>query len=69
MRHFIILKFSCDAALGTILLHLLLDCLQLLCHPHLALRSPQPLSYCRALCSNKSVIDDFFAKLGGSTGD
>ena len=37
-------------------------------HPNLTLRSPQPLSYCRALCSNKDVIDDFFAKLGGLYG-
>ena len=37
-------------------------------HPHLTLRSPQPLSYCRALCSNKAVVDDFFAKLGSVYG-
>ena len=37
-------------------------------HPKLTLRSPQPLSYCRALCSNKAIIDDFFAKLGGVYG-
>ena len=37
-------------------------------HPKLTLRSPQPLSYCRALCSNKATIDDFFAKLGGVYG-
>ena len=34
-------------------------------HPRLVLRTPQTLSYCRALNSNKFVIDDFFAKLGG----
>ncbi len=33
-------------------------------HPRLTLRTPQPLSYCRALCSNPGVIQDFFAKLG-----
>ena len=37
-------------------------------HPYLTLRSPQPLSYCRALCSNKTVVDDFFAKLGAVYG-
>lgn len=37
-------------------------------HPRLTLRSPQPLSYCRALCSNKETIDDFFEKLGGVYG-
>ena len=37
-------------------------------HPRLVLRTPQPLSYCRALNSNKFVIDDFFAKLGGVYG-
>jgi len=29
-------------------------------HPKLTLRTPQPLSYCRALCSNQQTIDDFF---------
>ena len=33
-------------------------------HPKLTVRSPQPLSYCRALCSNKDTIMDFFVKLG-----
>ena len=37
-------------------------------HPNLTLRSPQPLSYCRALCSNPTIISDFFAKLGGIYG-
>ncbi len=37
-------------------------------HPKLTVRSPQPLSYCRALCSNQSVIDEFFGKLGGVYG-
>lgn len=37
-------------------------------HPKLTLRTPQPLSYARALCSNKAVIDDFFEKLGGIYG-
>ncbi len=26
------------------------------------IRSPQPLSYCRALCSNKETFKDFFAR-------
>ena len=30
----------------------------------LTLRTPQALSYARAVCSNKETIDDFFAKLG-----
>ena len=29
-------------------------------HPNLTLRSPQPLSYSRVLCSNQETIDDFF---------
>ena len=33
-------------------------------HPKLTIMSPQPLSYCRALCSNKDTIMDFFGKLG-----
>ena len=37
-------------------------------HPKLTLRIPQPLSYCRALCSNQEVIDDFFGKLGAIYG-
>ena len=38
------------------------------CHPKLTIRSPQPLSYCRALCSNKDTITDFFSKLGSIYG-
>ena len=34
-------------------------------HSNLTLRT---LSYARALCSNKQVIDDFFAKLGAVYG-
>ena len=34
-------------------------------HPNLTLRTPQPLSSARAAGSNKEVIEDFFAKLGG----
>ena len=34
-------------------------------HPKLTLRSPQPLSYCRALSANDAVVADFFEKLGG----
>ena len=37
-------------------------------HPKLSLRSPQPLSYCRALCSNQETIDEFFGKLGALYG-
>lgn len=37
-------------------------------HPTLTIRTPQPLSYSRALCSNKSTIEDFFAKLGALYG-
>lgn len=37
-------------------------------HPKLTLRTPQPLSYCRALCSNQETIDDFFGKLGALYG-
>lgn len=37
-------------------------------HPYLTLRSPQPLSYCRALCSSKTVVNEFFAKLGAVYG-
>ena len=33
-------------------------------HPKLTIRTPQPLSYCRARCSNKDTIVDFFGKLG-----
>ena len=37
-------------------------------HPRLTIRSPQPLSYCRALCSNMDTINDFFSKLGSIYG-
>ena len=37
-------------------------------HPKLTIRSPQPLSYCRALNSNKEVLSDFFGKLGALYG-
>ena len=37
-------------------------------YPRLTIRTPQPLSYCRALCSNKETIDDFFGKLGALYG-
>ena len=37
-------------------------------HPQLRIRKPQPLSYCRALCSNKETIEEFFAKLGSIYG-
>lgn len=37
-------------------------------HPNLTVRMPQPLSYCRALCSNKETISDFFGKLGALYG-
>ena len=37
-------------------------------HPKLTLHSSQPLSYCRALCSNQETIDDFFGKLGALYG-
>ncbi len=37
-------------------------------HPKLTIRTPQPLSYCRALCSNKDTIVDFFGKLGALYG-
>ena len=33
-------------------------------HPRLVLRSPQALSYCRAISTNQFIIDDFFSKLG-----
>ena len=33
-------------------------------HPKLTIRTPQPLSYCRALCSNMDTFKDFFGKLG-----
>ena len=37
-------------------------------HPRLTIRSPQPLSYCRALCSNVDTLNDFFGKLGALYG-
>lgn len=37
-------------------------------HCNLTIRTPQPLSYCRALCSNKETINDFFGKLGSMYG-
>lgn len=37
-------------------------------HPNLTVRSPQPLSYCRAISANPAVISDFFAKLGAVCG-
>ena len=37
-------------------------------HPKLTLRSPQPLSYCRALCGNRDTLDDFYGKLGAIFG-
>ena len=37
-------------------------------YPRLTIRTPQPLSYCRALCSNKETIDGIFGKLGALYG-
>ena len=37
-------------------------------HPKLTIRTPQPLSYNRAMCANKETVSDFFAKLGGVYG-
>jgi len=37
-------------------------------HPKLTFRTPQPLSYCRALCSNEETIGNFFSKLGAIYG-
>ena len=37
-------------------------------HRRLTFRIVQPLSYCRALCSNPDTIDDFFSKLGALYG-
>ena len=37
-------------------------------HPKLTIRSPQPLSYCRALCANVDTINNFFRKLGSLYG-
>lgn len=36
-------------------------------HPKLTLRTPQPLSYCRALGANNEVIQEFFTRLDGGT--
>lgn len=36
--------------------------------PILTLRTPQALSYARAVCANKDTINDFFAKLGAIFG-
>ena len=37
-------------------------------HPQLTIRSPQPLSYSRAVCANQDTISDFFGKLGAIYG-
>ena len=37
-------------------------------HPNLTVCMPQALSHCRALCSNKETISDFFGKLGAIYG-
>uniref|UniRef100_A0A1X7SKR4 HTH CENPB-type domain-containing protein n=3 Tax=Amphimedon queenslandica TaxID=400682 RepID=A0A1X7SKR4_AMPQE len=37
-------------------------------HPMLTIRTPQPLSHCRALSANPDVIRDFFGKLGAIFG-
>ena len=37
-------------------------------HPKLTIRSPLPLSYCRALCANVDTTNDFFGKLGSIYG-
>ena len=37
-------------------------------HPHIRLQSSQPLSRCRAICSNKLVIEELFSKLGAICG-
>ena len=36
--------------------------------PTLTVRSPQELSYCRAISANKETINDFFGKLGSLYG-
>lgn len=36
--------------------------------PMLTIRTPQPLSYCRALCANPEVICDYFGKVGSLYG-
>ena len=37
-------------------------------HPNLSIRSPLPLSYCRARRANMDTINDFFGKLGAIYG-
>ena len=37
--------------------------------PTLTVRSPQALSYCRAISANKETINDFFGKLGSLYGN
>ena len=37
-------------------------------HPRHTIRSPQPLSYCRALCANTDTVNDFLGKLGAIYG-
>ena len=37
-------------------------------HPHLTIRTPQSLSYCRAVSANEETISDFFGKLGSIYG-
>ena len=37
-------------------------------HHQITLRSPQSLSYCRAVMANKSTVEGFFAKLGALYG-
>ncbi len=37
-------------------------------NPMLTIRTPQPLSYCRALCANPDIISDFFGKVGSLYG-
>ena len=37
-------------------------------HPKITLRTPQSLSYSRAVMANQYTIDDFFGKLGGLYG-
>ena len=37
-------------------------------HPKLTIRSPQSLSYSRAICANREAVDEFFGKLGSVYG-
>ena len=37
-------------------------------HPRITVRSPQALSYCRAISANEETISDFFGKLGSIYG-